>query len=546
MAFSYIDESNIGDAYDESLQKYQAVLSGIDELERIALNKPKSNIPDGLPTVTDGTTASYVQSRPKSVIQQLPTGLVTSLDKDKDLADVANLVLTEEILPNANTTGSVIQKSWGALSKAMTYGSQPAYCFYTQHGNYFGADFKLPYIKDVILESGKVYDKDCNVIFLRAWYQPSDIKYLIYREKQLAKHGIESGWRLDKLTQLEAKEKTDESKTPAEKEKNLETGGIQIIFAFQQGVGATFYGYSPDNNEVVYSTVNPDPRGIIPIHFIYHDMDMSNPIGRGAVELVAGLQNMLDSEMQMYQYAQALGLNPPLIKRGSFDTSTIRFKVNAIWDLGADQNASISPANISTNATNNFSNNYGLIKSQILNLNNSNDTSVSAEVGNPGFSKTDSGVKAQQERVGVSDNHLRKQFEGWFGDVCETMLNIHFALSEGEQEVDLTQEYIKRRKLEDSEFDASTAVVDYNKKLKGFKFKVDASTSKLKDDEQSMENLKGILELAQSDPELGQIIRKDQLLKRMINKSGVDDPEELVIDLDQNNNGIADSEEQYE
>jgi hypothetical protein len=61
-----------------------------------------------------------------------------------------------------------------------------------------------------------------------------------------------------------------------------------------------------------------------------------------------------------------------------------------------------------------------------------------------------------------------------------------------------------------------------------------------------MENLKGILELAQSDPELGQIIRKDQLLKRMINKSGVDDPEELVIDVDQNNNGIADSEEQYE
>jgi len=142
VAFSYIDESNIGDAYDESLQKYKAVLSSIDELERIALNKPKPNIPEGLPTVTDGTTASYVQSRPKSVIQQLPTGLVTSLDKDKDLADIANLVLTEEILPNANTTGSVIQKSWGALSKAMTYGSQPAYCFYTQHGNYFGLTSK--------------------------------------------------------------------------------------------------------------------------------------------------------------------------------------------------------------------------------------------------------------------------------------------------------------------------------------------------------------------------------------------------------------------
>lgn len=114
------------------------------------------------------------------------------------------------------------------------------------------------------------------------------------------------------------------------------------------------------------------------------------------------------------------------------------------------------------------------------------------------------------------------------------------------KDIDLTQEYIKRRQLEEPNFNKSIATVDYNKKLKGFKFKVDASTSKLKDDEQSMENLKGILELAQSDPELGQIIRKDQLLKRMINKSGVDDPEELTIDLDQNNNGVADSEEQYE
>ncbi len=57
--------------------------------------------------------------------------------------------------------------------------------------------------------------------------------------------------------------------------------------------------------------------------------------------------------------------------------------------LGADWGSiSISPANISTNATNNFSivRRFNL-KSQILNLNRSNDTSVSAEVGNPGFSK---------------------------------------------------------------------------------------------------------------------------------------------------------------
>lgn len=545
MAFSYIDESNIGDAYDDSKAKFAPVLGKINEYERIARNEPKGDLPAGFPSTTDGTTASYVQARPKSVIQQIPTGLVRSLDDDLELADIANLVLTEDILPNATTSGTVIQKSWAALSKAMIYGSQPAFVFYSNKGDYFGADFKLPYIKDVILEAGKTYDKDCNVIFVRAWYQPNDIKALLAREKALGGSGIDSGWRANVLKDidLEIKAKDDESKTPAERKLNLEAGGIEIVFAFQRGKGGTFYGYSPDLKEVVYSVTNPDPRGEIPIHYLYHDLDMSNPIGRGAVEMVEGLQNMLDAEMQMFQYAQALGLNPPLIKRGTFDTSTVRFKNNAIWDLGLDPNASITPVNISTQATSNFTSNYGLIKSQILNINNANDTSVSAEVGNPGFSKTDSGVKAQQERVGLSDNHLRKQFEDWFSDVCETMLNIHFAQSSGKRTIELTQEYIKRKQLEDPQFAAKTATVDFDIELRGFKFRVDASTSKIKDDTEAIENLKSVLELAQQDPEIAQFIRKDKLVAKIINKIGVEDPEEIVIGADIDGNGVPDEEE---
>ncbi len=34
------------------------------------------------------------------------------------------------------------------------------------------------------------------------------------------------------------------------------------------------------------------------------------------------------------------------------------------------------------------------------------------------------------------------------------------------KDVELTQEYIKRRKLEDPRFDKDTCIVDYNKKLK--------------------------------------------------------------------------------
>lgn len=542
MAFSFIDEKNIGDAYQESLEKFKPALANIDEFERIARNKPKANLPKGFPPTTDGTTASFIKARPKNVIQQLPTGVVDSFEKDKDLAGVADLVLTERIIPNATSGGSVLQKSWLALSKAATYGSQPAFVFYTQHGDYTGADFKLPYIKDVIMEAGKTFDKDCNVMFMRTYYQPKDIDWLIHREKKLNSEGVFSGWNAKHLSDIKhhLKQKEDETKTPVEKELNLNAGGIEIIFAFQAGKGAYFYGYSPDLKEVLWKMKNPDPRGIIPIHYLYYDLDMSSPIGTGAIEMVAGLQNMLDAEMQMYQYGQALALNPPLIKRGTFDSSTIRFKNNAIWDLGNNPQNSISPANISTHGIVHFTNNYGLIKSQILNINNTSDHSVSAQVGNPGFSKTDSGVKAREQALGVDDNYLRKQFEGWYGDVCETMLNIHFALSSGKEEIELTQEYIDRKKLTDPEFKSTSATVYYDEVKGGFSFKVDASTSKLKDDESAIENLKSVLELVNSDPTLGQYVRKDKILARFMAKVGVDDPEELIVDTDKDGDGNPD------
>ena len=43
MAFSYVDEKNIGDAYEDSKKKYASALANVDEYERIALNKPKDN-----------------------------------------------------------------------------------------------------------------------------------------------------------------------------------------------------------------------------------------------------------------------------------------------------------------------------------------------------------------------------------------------------------------------------------------------------------------------------------------------------------------------
>lgn len=537
MAFSYLDKTKLVEMAKAAKEAMQPFFDSFDEYERIAQNKPKNNIPDGLPRVTDGTVAAYVSSTPKAIIQQIPTGEVDSLDEDKELAGIAELVLSEKILPNANSTGSVIQKSWAALSKAIIYGSQPAYVFFKQEGNYIGADFKLPNIRDVWHEPGKVYDKDCNYKFLRSWFQPSDIKAIIARNSNLK----DTPWNIEKLKNLEEKEKDYKQDERANHNK-----GIEIIFGFQKGIGAKIYGFTLDDGEIVYEEKNPDPTGAIPIVSLYADVDLINPLGRSPISPVVGHQNMLDTEMQMYQFSQALGLAPPVIKRGAFSSAILQMKPNAIWDLGVSEMNSATLLNVNTGAQNNFANNYSLIKTQIMNHTNLQDSSISSNVGNVGYSKTHAGVEQQQQRININNNQLLKNFENWFGDICKIMLNVHFALSHGEEEIKLTEQYIKRRKVQDPDFSWKSATIFYDKVKNGFDFKISASTSKIKDDGDSIEKLEKLLQLAVQYPDLQRIYNIQKVGARIINKLGVEDPEELIINPDKDGNGIPDDQEYIE
>ena len=349
MAFEHIKRDQLYHKYSDAKTFMSPLFEPLDEFERIARNKPHPGIAKNLPKVTDGTLAALIQEQPKRIIQQIPTGKVKS---DSDWLDIiGGWILEHEIIPNANQQAALIQKSWAMISKALTYGSQPAFVQFVNRGDYFGTDFTLPYIKDVLLEPGKLSDRDSNVIFLRTWWTEGQIDTVIGREEQLTKKSkarkdeqqYESPWDVEKLKALRNKmgQKDTQSMTPNEREKQLNASFIEIVHAFQRGVGATFYSFAPslgENDNIIRTKVNRDPRGYIPIHYMYTNIDLSNPLGRGSVELSGGMQNLLDSEVQSYQYMRSLMMNPPVEKRGNFSKSTIVYEPQAIWDMGADPN----------------------------------------------------------------------------------------------------------------------------------------------------------------------------------------------------------------
>lgn len=550
---AYLTEENVFEAYRKADTYMESFLESVDEQERIARNKPHPGIDKAYPKVTDGTTASIIQKAPRRIIQQLPTGRVIS-DQNDWLSIVAGFIYSNRIIPNANEDHALIQKCWLMVERAMTHGASHSVTVFVNRGDYFGTDMVVPYIKNVKFEAGKLSDLASKCIFLESWYQPSDIDAIIKKEKELKKSAKERGEEYEStwdMTALEEIKNLTTSKTDKETSKSVPTGrsdvtkdGVKLTHAIQIGTDAITYTFHNSTERIVRRKKNKDPRGVINVQTMYFEVDGISPLGRGVVEMVGSLQNLMDSEMQMYQYNRALMLNPPLIKRGNFNKSQIKYAPNTVIDVGSGQDSDVRPLTIDTSAIANFPQNYGLMKSQLLNLTASPDTSISSSVGNPGFSKTHAGVEQQAANVSVDDNYLRKQFESWFERWSESAINLYFAERTGVEELQLDhQTALKLReleaagKLEPGFVDENDKIlIDYDTATEALRFEVDASTSNMKNDAQQLEALDGLLARMEKSSVLQGIVPPEKVLgawNAVVASSGVENPEELSIDIEE-------------
>lgn len=542
---AFLTADNVRTVYAESKNHMRKYFDPLDEYERIARNKTSPLISKDLPQVTDGTLAAIIQEQPKRIIQDTATGIVKA-PAIPGIESIATSILFDILIPLSSTSGTPLQKSWAALGKSLTYGVQPSYTFYTETNGVMHTDFILPYIKDIFLEKGKVYGPDCNVIFMRSWMTARDIQAIIDREASFKEEDPEykTDWNIKNLKALKTiggGGKDSDAQNPSEREEGDDTADqIEIVTGFQTGKKAKFLTFSPQAEGLLRTKKNKDPRGKMPIDFLYANIDLANPLGRGAVELSGGVQNLIDQQMSMFQFMTTMMMGPPLQVWGNVNKTRLRLAPNQIWDMGANPNNRIEPYSINNQAIANFPNNYGLLKSQILNLNSSMDTSVSAESGNPSFSKTPAGVKTQTARLSIADNYMRKQYEAWWGDVQETALNIYFAEMEGtdsipitkEMQKDLPEELVQKYTTKDGKLEIKYEELQDVE----FKFYVDASSSRIDEDEAMVEKLLQTLEVAQGIDNPVVQAGIPRLFNEILDAIGIKNADEIWPDINAPNN----------
>lgn len=540
MVFSLINDENVFELYKESKDYTEKLTKNFPEYARIKRNEPHPDIPARFPKTTDGTTASIIDKTPKRVIQQLPTGKIES-DVDYDpLIVLADYIYREKILPRANLEYDLIQKCWNTVEDGMAFGAKAIYTALTLNDGELIPDYIPIYWGDISIQPGKKSGYDSRYIFMRSWWQSSDVDILIEEEierKRLAKEAgqkYESAWDIEALRSIQTAitAKDDSATTPDEKKLSIDASGIEIVTAMQVGRGAKFYTFNPDTEEIIRTKVNKDPRGKIPVDWYYYDTDGNSPLGRGIMTLIAPLQDLIDSDMQAYQYNRAMALQPPLIVK-NVNPARIIYAPGAINKL--EENGRIEAMSIDTSAIRDYPSLYGLQKSQLLNLVNSPDTSISSEVGNPGFGKTPTAIKTQNESISVDDNAVRKSFEAFFENWSETAINMWFSERDGVETLAVDEETAnKLRKLNYPVDENNITEIDYSTITdeRALHFLINASTSKVNSETAQLEALQMLVNTLDSSAGLSEVVPIEKKLaawNAIVANSGIEMSDDLKV-----------------
>lgn len=548
MAFSFLTEENIFDLCNTSKDYTEKLTQPFEEYSRLARNKPHAKIPKAFPKTTDGTSASIIIKSARRAVQQLPAGVVSTSDEYSPWPIIAEFAYLKEILPNANAEYDLIHKMWITIENGESFGSQCVFTPVAYNDGKLLPDYLIVSWRDVFIQPGKRSASDSDYLFVRTWWQKTDVEKLIDAEKErrdtAKKEGAlyEPTWDLKALEEIKeaivAKDSKDQSE--AEQQYSLDPSGIEIITGFQIGHNATFFTFNPATKKIVRRKKNKDPRAKIPLNWYFYDADGVNPLGRSVLELIGPLQNLIDSDMQAYQYNRAAALRPTINVYGDVNERTLEFKPNGLNKI-KNPNVRIEAMSVDTSAIRDYPNLYGLQKSQMLNLVNSPDTSISAEVGNPGFGKTPQALKTQQAQLSIDDNALRKGFEAFFEEWSETAINLYFAEREGVEIIQLDTDTAQRlRDLEAKGHvldgvvldDDNKATVDFSKAKGVLKFKIDASTTKVNSEAAQLDSLKTLIQTLDSSQSLNQVVPVDKKLaawNAIVANSGIDGLDELKV-----------------
>lgn len=519
---AFFEQNELKDLYTEAKSESYEWRRNYQEYERLADNGLLEDLDENLPEVNDGSLAAALFKLPKRVYDDNLTGRAKALDADDAwITELANIYWENQILPNANSQAPFDRKMKDVIRKAAIYGGQPVISLLVDKGEGTAADFIVPYCQDVRLEPGKVSDQDSDIIFWDVYYTRKQVRDLIEQAKAETEENPEDGynkWDVKALEDIynskqEGEDRDQNEEHEDKQDRAVKKGGIKFCIAFQRGVKAPFYMYHKATDKTVREWENPDPTGDVPVKYLYCYQDFNNPYGIGIVKLAGGTQNVLDVMRQYDVLATQIGVRPPKIIAGNeddVDEDSLVYETDANWYVGRE--GVVKPFEMANGVYNQLPTRLGMYKVSLNQLIPTGDTSISAQSGDPNYSKTPAGIKMQAANLSIDDEDFKDNFNAFYAQVAKNLINLTFANMQGTDLLKLTddeRDLLIKAGLEfplDEEGNPETNELEivWDEARATFDYIVDAEDSKAKDEEKRLEGLLRVMELRATDPMIDQ------------------------------------------
>ena len=499
--------------------------SSFDENERLKEGRPKTSIPLSYPRVTDKTLMKKINDGPKRVFQKLPEFTVdTGADKFTDIC--VEYILNKECIAGIDEGYSWYQKLINAARDANAFGVCAVYSPFELVNGSYRIGFVPVYWGDLFLEAYTTNVNVANYVFIRQWKTKADMQDILDNTDE----DVDDGWDRILVKQLVDANAT----TPQDKNKS---GASSDLFEL--------YTYMSKDEFITFSITNGDKilrqkdnkskrRRVVGL---YYDFDGVNPLGRSMVDIGGDLQNLIDSDMQAYQFNRALALQPPIFVNGDVDGGDGIYMPNNVMVVDEPTTA-VHPVIIDTTAIAEYPNLYALQKSQLNALiPDADDTTIPSEAtGGVSSSKTPTGIKQNQQTQSISDNFAFKNGEAFLSTWSENGLNIYMGEFNGVIELQLDNEYADKARAEDPTKISETGVVRLDcSQVTKIRVKVESGSTRDVAREEDNQRLAGLMNMEGQSDIVAKTIGAEgtkEITKSMIKSSGVSNAGDIIEAID--------------
>lgn len=530
----------VRDNSDFSWEQKEKVASGL--LASQTVNKNKSR-------VNSNSLLNLVIDQASRVMAQLPTGKVKAIDQaDSGKSYLMQCVLEKYILPKANSQWDMLTKFRMIEMYSLIYGSMPALVTYTIKPNYIGPDLEILHPRNVRVQAHKYSIEDADYVFVNTLVPMSFLKGILKREetvynKEAVKDLLEAC--KDRRPSIDEEDKTYEQKQDYTEQSK---GQIALTTKYAKD---RWIVYSREHNIIIRDSKNPNEDGELPVVMKYTYPLLDRIYGLGLFDRGKSIAFAMDSLTNMYLDSVAMSIHPPYVyNRAGIDQTTLKMGPGAlIAELIPN---SLRQLNISPIGTNTYQGVSQALKAQLLNMAAATDTTVATgqdiEMG-----KTPEAIRQQRDRQGARDNWDRGMMEKFVEKVYSKMVTIMSKKQTVPIDIEIFDEDIQ--KIQEKYPNADLAVFDSGEtatlkvspdelndeeKSVKYKFIVDNGTTLRKDESIQNETLLAIINAYAGNPAIEQSMLKDgkrlnmaEVYKRFVQTSGVENPDKLFEDIEQ-------------